>query len=177
MADLVSHALSAVVVRGRRPADPVLLWLVTGTILPDLLSRAPFVGLRLIQSLGFIPHYSLSENWIPLGFNFPHTPAGIFLVALLCAMVAPSWLIAPLPRSRFALWLGLGGLLHLAIDLLQEHLQPGYFLFYPFSIQAVELGLVRSDGSVLFLPILIGAALLLTRPWRRKKRPNETTKA
>jgi hypothetical protein len=170
MADLISHALSAVLVRGRRTPDPVLLWLVTGTILPDLLSRAPFVALRLIQSLGFMPKYSLQETWIPLGFNFPHTPAGIGLVALLCAMVVPRWLISPLPRLQFALWLSLGGLLHLAIDLLQEHLQPGYFLFYPLSVRAFELGLVRSDGSVLFLPVLIGLTGLLMIPWLRRKR-------
>ena len=169
MADLISHALSAVLVRGRRTADPVLLWFVTGTILPDLLSRAPFVALRLVQSLGFIPEYSLQENWIPLGFNFPHTPAGIGLVALLCAVLVPRWLITPLPRLGFALWLSLGGLLHLAIDLLQEHLQAGYFLFYPFSVRAFELGLVRSDGSVLFLPVLIGLTALLLTPWLRKQ--------
>ncbi len=165
MADLVTHALTAVLVRGRRRVDAVTLWLVTGVILPDLLSRAPFVSLRLIQDMGFFASLSLDDDRLHLGLNLPHTPAGIFLVSVLISVVLPQWLATPLPRLHLASWITLGGLLHLAVDLLQLHLVDGYFLLYPFSVRPFEFGLVRSDGSVLALPVLLAVCALVVAPW------------
>ncbi len=165
MADLVTHSLTAVLIRGRRRVDAVTFWLVTGVILPDLLSRAPFVALRLIQDWGFLASVSLEDERLLLGLNLPHTPAGILLVSVLLSMVLPQWLTTPLPRPRLACWIALGGLVHLAVDLLQLHLVDGYFLFYPFSVRPFELGLVRSDGSVLALPVLLAVCALFAAPW------------
>jgi len=165
MADLVTHSITAVLLRGRRHVDAVTLWLVTGAILPDLLSRGPFVGLRVIQNMGFFPYHSLQDPRIQLGLNLPHTPAGIILVSVLLSVLLPRWVITPLPRRRFAAWIAMGGFLHLAVDLLQHHLVDGYFLFYPFSVQPFEFGLVRSDGSALALPLLLGVCALVLAPW------------
>jgi hypothetical protein len=164
MADLVTHALTVALIRGRHRIDAVTLWLVTGAILPDLLSRAPFVALRIIQNKGFISGLSLQDDRLQLGLNLPHTPAGIILVSVLVSVVLPQWLTTPLPRLRLAGWIAIGGLLHLGVDLLQLHLADGYFLFYPFSVQAFEFGLVRSDGSVLVLPVLVALYALIAAP-------------
>ncbi len=167
MADLVTHALSAVVCRGSRSPDGALMWLLTGVILPDLLARAPGVGLKVLQDQGLLAGLSIRDSWIYLGFNFPHTPIGIVLVSLLVAIVLPRWVVGSQTRGQVAYWLCLGGGLHLVVDLLQKHLKPGYFLFYPFSTQAFEFGLIRSDGSALFLPVLFFVSLVLLGPWLR----------
>ena len=170
MADLVTHALSAIILRGTRPLDAALLWFVTGTIVPDLCARAPLVGLRWLQDHGLWAEKTIGSAWIYLGFNLPHTPVGIVLVAIFIAVTIPHWLAHPLSRRVLAGWIALGGCLHLGVDLLQTHLQAGYFLMYPFSVRGFEFGLVRSDGSALFLPVLIGISMLLIGPRLAKNR-------
>tara|TARA_Y100001934_G_scaffold255622_1_gene322822 strand:+ start:15 stop:539 length:525 start_codon:yes stop_codon:yes gene_type:complete len=174
MADLVSHVLSAVLVRGRRPADAKLLALISGTILPDLLSRAPLIAWDAMQDAGMFAVVSM-EREVMLGFTLPHTPVGLLLIALWIAVLLPQRLADPLSRAAVAGWIGMGGILHLVVDLLQEHLQPGYILLYPFSVRGFELGWMRSDGSVWILPWLALACLwlrVLSRSAKGSARPS-----
>ena len=164
VADLLTHGLIAALARGPRHPDATLLWLVSGVIFPDLLSRAPLLAVRELQGHGLMTWVPLSSDRLLIGMNAPHTPVGIALVALLVAMLLPQWFVSPQSRLRVASLIGAGGALHLAVDVVQRHLEPGYFILYPFSVERWELGWFRSDGSVLSLPVL--ALLWLGLNWR-----------
>ena len=158
MADLITHgALAWLLGRPLRLAGARALF-VTGALLPDLLSRLPgivFTGLAVV--VPGVPEM-LRLGWDPL-----HMPVGMVLSSLLVAQ-----LFATGRRgAAFSALLG-GQLFHLAIDLLQRHLGPGYLLLYPFSHAHSELGLVGSEDSVLVAPILAIAVLVDVLLDRRK---------
>ena len=48
-----------------------------------------------------------------------------------------------------------GGLLHMALDVLQRHLGVGYLLFYPFSTWDWEAAVIGSEDTVRALPVVL----------------------
>jgi len=172
MADLLTHGLSAALVRGGKRPDSTLLWLVSGVILPDLLARAPLLLVHGLQHrLGWMEWLALDDDRLITAMGFPHTPAGMVLVATLIALVLPASLTRSPGRWRVAGLLGGGSLLHLLVDVMQRHLEPaGYYLLYPFSVERWELGWFRSDGSLLALPLLAVLWVVLNWSWLRRVR-------
>jgi hypothetical protein len=135
--DLLTHGAAAVLlkvgVRGR--FIPVF---VLGTVMPDLCSRVPAIGLgyvhvHLVRVSPFLTH-----GWQPL-----HQPIGLVLLAFLTC-----FLFQETVRSS-VFWNLLGGMaLHLGLDVLQSHHGAGYLLGFPFSDFAWELGVIGSEATV-----------------------------
>jgi len=160
VADLVTHVLSAqwvATARGRLLPRPAL---VLGTMLPDYVANGPIVALRVVEP--FLP-WRL-PLWLPDALTGFHAP---ILYALLCW-----WLAALVPRARRDGVFGalfLGGLLHIAIDLLQDHVAPGaYYPAYPLWRHPWHLGVLHNEGSLLLMPLFAAATLVVAWPgWRR----------
>lgn len=164
MADLLTHGAvawllgTALVRREERPL------LVTGTLLPDLLSRVPG-----ILATGLAMRWEGMPEVLRLGWEPLHMPVGMVLAsAALAVCFEPG-------TQRRALGLLLGGmLLHLAVDLLQAHMGAGYLLAFPLSHAHWELGLVGSEDSVLLAPVLLGLVVLQALRERRGARQGES---
>lgn len=171
MADLLSHGLVGWIA-GARSLDRVGLgWLVAGTVLPDLASRVPRVALETMGVHGLISGGAFWRR-VSLGLELPHTPVGVVLVAVFVAAVLPSNWSMPSARRRIAMLLAGGGALHLLLDLLQEHITPGYHLLYPISATTWELGWLSTEASLAALPGLALVAWLMTpKGGRSEERP------
>jgi hypothetical protein len=153
MADLASHFLINHIA-GVRWVDRCRLgFLVSGALMPDLASRVPRVLLNGAVERGWIES-SQGTFRAMLGLDFPHTPLGAALVAVVIALLLPQRLAYPPGRASVAKMLCLGAWIHLGVDLLQHHLMPGYRYLYPFSVEAFELGLISTEESLAAIPVL-----------------------
>jgi hypothetical protein len=169
VADAVTHLCSGLLAHVLGPPGPARRWaplFVAGSVLPDLLSRAPSTVLGMVHShLHPLPSFIL-YCWNPL-----HLPAGILLYSLLLALLFPQ------EQRRAALGaLLLGGGLHVGIDLCQRHVGLGYPLLVPFSSRDFELGLMGSEATVPWAPVVAASTLLLWGTaawWRRRKAPSQ----
>ena len=151
MADLVTHLASALI-PGALLGGPRAIWLAVGAVAPDVMTRVPGLALDLFRNAGApIPPHIES----PLGVF--HMPVGIVLGA-----VAIMPLIHPEQRGAAARWIIAGGLLHLLVDVLQDHHGHGYILFYPFSTFSWELGWIGSEATTTWAPWL---AVLTVLAW------------
>lgn len=158
MADLVTHTCVAYLVKAI-PNRPNVATFVLGTCLPDLLGRVPSMGLTTLRwSLPWIPEWTV-YLWAPL-----HMPIGMLLSSFVLSFLFPE-------VGRRVVFLNLlgGGLLHLAVDLLQRHFGVGYLLFFPLSDWDFELGWIGSEDTVRIVPVLV--PLTLAVAWWRRKRP------
>lgn len=156
MADLVTHLCSGLL-PGALLGAPRAVWLGLGAVLPDLGARVPGLALDLLRRAG-LP--------LPTGLDTPlsvlHMPVGI-----VCGAVLISALVHPAQRGAAVRWLLAGGLLHLAVDLLQDHHGHGYFLLWPLSSWRYELGWIGSEATVFAAPILaVITALAWALRWR-----------
>ncbi len=156
MADLITHSCTALLWKvatvgpvtpssSRWRLPPTLATFVLGTCLPDLLGRVPAMGL-LVASWQFpqIP------SWTIYFWSVFHMPVGI---ALTSVIVAQCWRAGE-RAGAFRQLLG-GGMLHVAVDLLQTHLGVGYLLLFPFSTWDYEMGLIGSEDTVKIVPVLL----------------------
>jgi len=140
MSDLFTHLVAArvpgVLVRDRR----LVALLVIGTFLPDLASK----GLYWI--LGSGDQYGVGT----------HSVRGVLVLSYLAALFVEE----RLRRPAFAM-LALGGLIHLAVDLLKDNMGVGpSCLFLPFFTGSVELAWIDPENVILLVPL--GAAILAT---------------
>jgi hypothetical protein len=152
VADLITHACVAVLAKAATRPKHVAIF-VAGTCLPDLLGRVPAMGLTVARwSLPAIPEWSIYV-WTPF-----HMPVGVVLSSF-----AGAFAFAPALR-RAAFWnlLG-GGMLHMAVDLVQRHFGVGYLLLFPFSTWDFELGWIGSEDTVLIVPFLLPLTLWIAR--------------
>ncbi len=155
MADLVTHILSAqwVALAKRQPRPQTAF--VVGVMLPDLIANVPILILRAAEPLLPWPR----PFWLPDALSSLHSP---ILYALLC-----SWLCAWLPattRRRVFVALLSGGFLHIGVDLLQGHVVPGaYYPGFPLIRQPWTLGFLHTESSLLAMPFLLVATLVLMR--------------
>jgi hypothetical protein len=154
LADLITHAALAVLVKARRGSTHTPAFLA-GTLLPDLLGRVPGLTVLFLRGRGLPLPDALAYLWEPF-----HLPLGMALVAYLLSRMAPPERRAGVGRNLLG-----GGALHLAVDLLQRHLGTGYMIFFPFSTVQVELGWLGSEDTVFLAPPLALAAALAA--WRR----------
>ncbi len=153
MADLVTHAASAVLVKAgtgwRLPAVFVL-----GTLAPDLFCRVPSIVLGVIHNYVMELPPVATHIWQPL-----HQPVGMTLLAYLLCLLFQE-------RVRMAVFFNLlGGMaLHLVLDMLQDHHGAGYQLLFPFSTHAVEWGLIGSESTVYWaIPLAVLAGLVIRK--------------
>lgn len=163
MADLVTHVCVAVLAKvlpGPRLSGPQahVATFVLGTCLPDLLARVPSMGLTWLRwSVPAIPEW-LIYVWAPF-----HMPVGMLLSSFLLAFLFPE-------SGRRVVFLNLlgGGVLHLAVDVLQRHFGVGYLLFFPFSWWDFELGWMSSEDTVRIVPVLVPLTFAAVA-WRRRR--------
>lgn len=171
MADLITHTCVALLckaaTRGPAPAaspwplPPTVATFVLGTCLPDLLGRVPSMALTTLRwSVPAIPEWTIYV-WGPL-----HMPFGIAVASVLVAQA-----FRPGLRRSAALQLAGGGMVHMAVDLLQSHLGAGYLLLFPFSLWDFELGLIGSEDTVRIVPVLVPLTALIC--WARWRRPGQ----
>lgn len=156
MADLLTHGAAAVLVKAgtRWRMAPVF---VAGSLAPDMMSRAPAIAMGWVHRELTPVHPMLAYGWDPL-----HQPVGMLILAYLLSMLFAE----SLRRAVFLNLLG-GMLLHLALDLLQDHQGVGYLLAYPFSDWLFEFGWVGSEDSVYVAPVFAAAAIWA---WRVRTR-------
>lgn len=166
MADLLSHVLIAHVVKRLSPWPRGVLAFAIGTTLPDVAGRVPRVVLNILDRTGeaSLPPL-LGAVWGVL-----HVPVPF---VVLCTFLA---LLFPIQEQRVSLFrnLCLGGLLHLAVDFLQVHIDGGsYPIFFPVSIKGYELGWVSTEASLDWIPWLVPAALMAEGWYRRRAREQD----
>lgn len=162
MADLVTHLASALIPGvALRPHRAVLLAL--GTAMPDVVGRVPGLMAEGVERLG-----GTQPPWLTHPFGIAHQPVGGVLLAALIA-----WILPARERPLATLLLCGGVLLHLGVDVLQDHHGFGYHLLFPFGTGRYELGCIGSEATVPWAPWLAlasvgvwGIRLGLTR-WRR----------
>lgn len=157
MADLVTHLCTGVIVKtiSGKPHVPIFLF---GTVAPDLVSRVPSMALTLLGQWGL----PVPPEWVH-SFEPLHLPIGILLLAALVSLLfdaAQRW-------SVFVNFLG-GMMLHLMVDLLQDHHGVGYVLGFPLIDAPFEFGWMSSEASIRWLPVLMTISLGLVI-WRRRK--------
>jgi len=155
MADLVTHVSSALLVKaGTRRPHAVLL--ATGVLLPDIAARAPGIMVDILLPAGEPPLLA-----VLLGAGLFHTPVGVALTAALLSLLF-------VERQRLLVFWNLlaGGLLHIAVDLLQRHEVAGYALAAPFSYTGFELGWISTEATLWVAPVL---APLSIWSWLRRR--------
>ena len=159
MADLVTHMATGFLVKAATRKGHTAT-LVLGTVLPDLVARAP--GLVFAR---------LREAGAPIPETFVHAPQVAHMPLGMLALGTVLALLFHEP-DRLAAWKNLvGGLfLHLALDLCQDHMGVGYMLAYPFSTWDFELRWLGSEATVLWAPWL--GPLSVGLWWWRRPREN-----
>ncbi len=156
MADLVTHLCTVLLpagILGYRRVGPAAV----GVALPDLLARVVPLGLVELVKAGIPLPEAVVAGWGVLHEPIPLALAGFVLVG---AVVARE-------RREAGIGLAIGAVLHLAVDLLQDHHGRGYFLLAPFSIGRYELGLIGSEATVGVAPWL---ALVTAVVWAARLR-------
>ena len=140
MPDLFAHFASGYLPATSRPGVRFDALLVTGVVLPDILTRIPEI--LLDRFLGFkVYHF----------FNALHTPAGFALFCYLLCLFFPE-------RGRFVVFTTLlaGSMLHFILDLMQAQFHAGVYMpFFPFSIETLQWGLFHYNDSIYLFPILL----------------------
>ena len=181
MADLITHVCTAVLWKAvpwpareedraagagrtfsQAPNPGEVALFVAGVCLPDLLSRVPSMAITWIRwKVPEVPEWAIYP-WGPL-----HMPVGIVLTGVLAGFAFPER-----ERSLVVRALVGGGMLHMAVDVLQRHLGVGYLLFYPFSTWDWEAGLIGSEDTVRAVPIVLPATVLAAwLRWGRGRPP------
>jgi hypothetical protein len=154
VADLITHACIALLVKAPTARRHVPIF-IAGTFLPDLISRVPsFVLARVSRDLVPLP-ISAVYFWDVL-----HLPIGMLALSFTLAELFPR----ALRRLAFLNLLG-GMLLHLGVDLFQEHLGSGYLLLWPISRETFELRWMGSEDSIFVVPFLVPVTWAIWRLW------------
>jgi len=149
--DLISHCLAnRIFAQGK--LKKYLLFFLIGTILPDVLTRAPLFFLSNCYRC----------NWF---IGVLHSPIpSILAAALICLLFIDK------KPVFFAVLSGIA--LHLFFDAFQKHLVGGYYWLYPFSFWTGEWGLFWPETSIKFIPFLLFASIAVYGAelyWKGKK--------
>lgn len=135
MPDLITHSLFIYPAKKFFPAG--ILFLLIGSILPDLLGR----------SLGVFISDSPIVGWYQIVI---HTP-----LALLLFIYSFSFFFPEKERKKVFLFLSLGTASHLFLDLFQKTIGLGYLWFFPFSFKSFQIPLIWPDDTIYLIPILL----------------------
>ena len=164
MPDLLTHSLLNLALPWGHLRRDELAVFVFGGVLPDFISRVPAMTLgRGVQPL-LEEHVDI--DWLINGFNVLHLPVGYAAATIFLATILPRFMIGPASRLRLSALLLAGGAVHLALDMLQSHMWPGYRYLFPFSLRPLELGWFDPDLGFFSWPILLPLAWFA---WSRSK--------
>lgn len=140
MPDLITHCLaSRILVLGR--LKKYLPLFITGTLLPDVLSRVPHLFLQGC--------YRCSWSLAVL-----HSPLPLLLFILIISL-----LFKNKKQALGALFLGM--FFHLFLDSFQRHIGGSYYWFFPFSFKTWEIGLFWPEASLHFIPPLLLITIII----------------
>lgn len=129
--------------RGGQASGRQATLLYLGAILPDLFSKPPTI--------------LFSASWVYWLSMPTHTPLGTMLLCYLVAMQ-----LEEKERPLGLALLGAGAALHYVMDLIQTHVSSGaYYYFFPLSWKTFHIPLFWPSDSVLAVPWLMGAVLLV----------------
>ena len=149
MPDLITHSLFVYPAKKWFPAG--ILFLLIGSILPDLLGR----------SLGVFISDSSIVGWYQ---TVIHTP-----LALLLFIYSVSFFFPEKERKKVFLFLSLGTASHLFLDLFQKNFGPGYLWFFPFSFKSFQIPLIWPDESIFLIPAFAILNLIIFFTLKTKK--------
>jgi membrane-bound metal-dependent hydrolase YbcI (DUF457 family) len=165
MPDLVTHLASALVPGAAMRLDRAAL-LALGTALPDLAGRVPGLFAGGLYVIG-VP--------VPSGIEGPfgalHLPVGATLASLMLAFALPER-----DRPVGAALLTAGALMHLLLDVMQDHRGYGSPLFFPLSTVRIELGWFGPEATVPYAPAFAAVAAVawgLRAWWASRRRGGE----
>ncbi|MFC2171615.1 metal-dependent hydrolase [Acidobacteriota bacterium] len=150
MPDLLSHSMAAWAASRVRSSRSTAWLVVTGTLLPDLLTRAPGTVMSALKDLLHLPRevfFLLSPFHSPL-----------FLLPV-CALIA--FMFEESLRRHLFLCLTGGMLFHIFMDLFQRQVGGGYLLFFPLSAHKVQFGVAWGDYWAYWLVPLMVIALIV----------------
>lgn len=135
MPDLITHSVTAYLIRNRRLTMPDLIIYIFGSLLPDLATR-PFM--IIYPPLRYYLH------------TF-HTPVAMLLIIYLIGNFFEDSI-----KYRVMKLMGLGVLTHFFLDLFQASVGfRGYSWFFPFTYWDFNFGLFWPEDSVQFIPVFI----------------------
>ena len=149
MPDLITHSLFIYPAKKFFPKG--ILFLLIGSILPDLLGR----------SLGVFISDSSMIGWYQ---TVIHTP-----LALLLFIYSFSFFFPEKERKKIFLFLSLGTASHLFLDLFQKTLGLGYLWFFPFSFKSFQIPLFWPDESIFLIPAFAILNLIIFFTLKTKK--------
>ena len=135
MPDLVTHALF--VFPAKKIFPKRLLFILIGSILPDLLGR----------TLGVFPMDSSLIYWYQLAI---HTPFCLILFTYCLSFFFPQ----KIRKTVFVLIL-IGVFSHFFLDLFQKTITIGNLWFFPFSFVSPQLQLIWPDDTIYLIPVFI----------------------
>jgi hypothetical protein len=114
-----------------------MLFILLGTILPDILGRIAGVFMSGSPIVGW---YQLSV----------HTPFSLILF-----IYAFSFLFPQKERQNIFTFLTLGTFIHFFLDFFQKQIYLGNLWLFPFSFKTFNLPLIWPDETIFLIPILI----------------------
>lgn len=156
VADLITHLATALLPAAFFPRVRYVGVVALGAALPDLLARVPPLALEVVHYHLFAIPEVLFMPWGAL-----HEPVPL---ALCCFLL--SRLFVAEQRRAAGVWLGVGCLLHVALDVLQDHHGEGYFLLFPLSTERYELGLIGSEATIhIALPLAFATMVVWGGRW------------
>jgi len=143
MPDLLTHTLFVYPAKKWFPKNTIFI--LIGAILPDVLGR----------TLGVFISDSTIIGWYQLVI---HTP-----LCLLLFTYSFSFFFPEKTRKTIFLFMLLGVVSHLFLDLFQKSITVGYLWFFPFSFASFNIPLFWPDESIFLIPvfILINTILIL----------------
>jgi len=141
MPDLITHTLFVYPFKYRY--KKALLFILFGTILPDVLGRIAGV---------FIPASPI-VGWYQLSI---HTP-----FSMIFFIYAFSFLFFQEERKNVFIFLTLGTFIHFFLDFFQKIISLGNLWLFPFSFKSFQVGIIWPDDTIFLIPILILINLLI----------------
>lgn len=137
MPDLISHTLFILPSKRRFPTR--LIYLLIGSILPDLLGRILGVFISDTPIIGWYQ-------------TVVHTPFSLVLFSY-----SLSFLFPEKERKTIFSFLLIGISSHIFLDIFQKNIGTGYLWFFPFSFSSFQVPLIWPDESIFLIPIFLFA--------------------
>jgi membrane-bound metal-dependent hydrolase YbcI (DUF457 family) len=138
MPDWLTHSLIGWITGKTTKQDISLL--VIGSLLPDIS--------KLYLLFNWLSHTTTEDFFLPI-----HTPFGAILIACIITLFFKDIKKAFIPLT-------IGITTHFILDFFLLNVSGGMPLFYPFSWQEWQLGLIRSDDYTMTILALLAAILV-----------------
>lgn len=141
MPDLITHSLFVYPAKKKWPKH--ILFLLIGSILPDLLGRI----------LGVFISDSTLVNWFQLTI---HTPFSLLLFTYSLSFFFPEK-----ERKTIFTFLIAGVFAHFFLDLFQKTFVLGNLWFFPLSFKSFQIQLIWPDDTIVLIPVFLFINLII----------------